>query len=47
MAIWEPMKSLEILNRLKKNKEFMTQWYPATYKGRPVKSELNLPLKLK
>jgi hypothetical protein len=47
MAIWEPMQSLEILNRLKKNKVLMTEWYPATYKGRPVKSELNLPLKFK
>ncbi len=47
MAIWEPMRSLEILSRLKKNKALMTEWYPATYKGRPVKSELNLPLKFK
>ncbi|MFT6970009.1 MAG: hypothetical protein ACJAXX_000573 [Roseivirga sp.] len=47
MAIWEPMRSLEILKRLKMNKALMTEWYPATYKGRPVKSELNLPLKFK
>jgi len=47
MTIREPMKSLKILHRLKTNKALMTEWYPATYKGRPVKSELNLPLKFK
>lgn len=47
MTIREPMKSLKILHRLKTNKALMTEWYPATYKGRPVKSELNLPLKIK
>jgi len=47
MTIREPMKSLKILHRLKTNKALMTEWYPATYKGKPVKSELNLPLKFK
>lgn len=47
MTILETMKSTHLIDRLKQNINFMTNWYPATYKGRPVKSEMNIPIPIK
>ncbi len=47
MTILETMKSTILIDRLKQNINLMTNWYPATYKGRPVKSEINLPIPIK
>ncbi len=47
IKIWEPMRSLEIIDLVKQDSSIMTNWFPATYKGRPVKSEVNLPIRIK
>jgi hypothetical protein len=47
IKIWEPMKSLESIELVKQNSDLMTNWFPATYKGRPVKSEVNLSIRIK
>lgn len=44
MTIREPLKSINLLEELRKNQDLTTNWYPANYKGRPVKSEVNLPI---
>lgn len=47
ISIREPMKSLDIIEIVKQNADVMTSWFPAIYKGRPVKSEVNLPITIK
>lgn len=47
MTILEPIKSTNLIDSLKQNINLITNWYPATYKGRPVKSEVNLPIPIK
>jgi len=47
IKIWEPMKSLELIELVKKDSALMNNWYPAAYKGKPVKSEFNLPIRIK
>jgi len=47
IKIWEPMRSLEVIDLVKQDSSLMTNWFPATYKGRPVKSEVNLPIRIK
>jgi len=47
ISISETMKSTNLLDNLKQNKDLITNWYPAIYRGRPVKSEVNLPIPIK
>ena len=47
IKIREPMKSLEIIDLVKQDSTLMTNWLPATYEGRPVKSKVNLPIRIK
>lgn len=47
IKILEPMKSLEIIELVRQNTDLMTNWFPASYKGRPVKSAVNLPIRVK
>lgn len=47
MTMSESMKSTNLIDRLKQNINFMTNWYPATYKGRPLKSDVYLPIRIK
>lgn len=47
MEIRDPMKSNKLLKSLQSNKNLLNNWRPAIYKGMPVKSELNLIIKVK
>ena len=47
MTIREPLKSISLLEELRKNQDLTTNWCLANYKGRPVKSEVNSPIRIK
>jgi hypothetical protein len=47
MSFFKPVKSNTLLNKIKKDSVLMANWYPAVYKGRSVKSKVNLPILIK
>jgi hypothetical protein len=47
MEIGEKMKSNELLEALKRDSKITSNWQPAIHKGRNVKSEVYLPIKIK
>lgn len=47
MVITEEMKSDELIHALKNCKPLLSNWEPAIFKDKPVKSIVNLPIKIK
>ena len=47
LKIREGIISNEVINKIKREKELWANWKPAVYKGRKVKSEVNLPIRIK
>jgi hypothetical protein len=46
LRIFDDMKSDELLMKLKGRTELLTGWQPAIYKGKPVKSQVNLTIRI-